>query len=98
MLHEILRDFPGSQDGTKTEQFKAGTRVDLSDYLAGIVVPEGWAKPVVSVEIQNKAIFTGAFEGAIAGGRSFSGLVKEVKQDASDFEQAVAPKRGRNKT
>jgi len=58
MLHDILKDFPGSQDGTKTEQFKAGTQVELSDYLAGIVVPEGWSKPVVSVKIQNKAIVT----------------------------------------
>lgn len=56
MLHEILKDFPGSQDGTKTEQFKTGTQVELSEYLAAIVVPEGWAKPVKSVEIQNKAI------------------------------------------
>ena len=56
MLHDILKDFPGSQDGTRTEQFKAGTQVELSDYLAEIVVHEGWAKPVKSVEIQNKAI------------------------------------------
>jgi hypothetical protein len=58
MLHDILKDFPGSQDGTRTEQFKAGTQVELSSYLAEIVVREGWAKPVGSVEIQNKAIVT----------------------------------------
>ena len=57
MLHEILKDFPGSQDGTKTEQFKAGTQVELSDYLAEIVVREGWARPA-GVEIENKAIVT----------------------------------------
>lgn len=58
MLHDILKDFPGSQDGTRTEQFKAGTQAELSDYLAEIVVREGWAKPAGSVEIQNKAIVT----------------------------------------
>jgi len=58
MLHDILKNFPGSQDGTKTEQFKAGEQAELSDYLAAIFVREGWAKPVKSVEIQNKAIIT----------------------------------------
>lgn len=58
MLHDILKDFPGSQDGSVTEQFKAGTQVDLSDYLAEIVVHEGWAKPVKTVDIDNKAIIT----------------------------------------
>ena len=43
-LHDILKDFPGSQDGTKTEQFTAGTQAMLSDYLAEIVVREGWAR------------------------------------------------------
>lgn len=56
MLCEILKDFPGSQDGTVTEQFVAGTRRELSAYLAGIVIPAGWARPVV--EIDNKAIIT----------------------------------------
>jgi hypothetical protein len=46
MLHEILVDFPGSQDGTATENFVAGTRRELSAYLAALVVPCGWAKPV----------------------------------------------------
>lgn len=71
MLHEILKDFPGSQDGTGTEQFKAGTQVELSDYLAGIVVHEGWAKPVKPVEIQNKAIVT-------------SGRGRKSKQDVEE--------------
>ena len=56
MLHDILKDFPGSQDGRHTEQFKAGTQRDLSDYLAAIVVREGWARPVGSCRIENKAI------------------------------------------
>lgn len=56
MLHDILQDFPGSQDGRFTENFKAGTRVELSAYLAAIVVPAGWARPVVTIE--NKAIIT----------------------------------------
>jgi hypothetical protein len=46
MLHDILIDFPGSQDGRFTEQFKAGTQADLSAYLAAIVVPAGWARLV----------------------------------------------------
>jgi len=54
MLHDILKDFPGSQDGRFTEQFKAGTQADLSDYLAPLVVPQGWARPVGV--IQNKAV------------------------------------------
>ncbi len=56
MMHDILKDFPGSQDGRHTEHFAAGTQVELSDYLAGIVVPEGWARPVGAIE--NKAIIT----------------------------------------
>ena len=55
MLHEILKDFPGSQDGTRTEQFKKGTQVELSDYLASCI-PADWARPVKTVEIENKAI------------------------------------------
>jgi len=60
MKYEILKDFPGSQDGRITEQFKADTTVELSDYLAAIVVRDGWARPVGAVkpvfEIENKAI------------------------------------------
>jgi hypothetical protein len=51
MLHDILVDFPGSQDGRFTENFRAGTQADLSDYLAAIVVPAGWARPVQAVEV-----------------------------------------------
>ena len=57
MLYDILKDFPGSQDGRFTEQFTAGTQRELSDYLAAIVVPAGWARPAgAPVEIANKAI------------------------------------------
>ena len=56
MLHDILHDFPGSQDGRFTENFKAGTRVELSDYLAALVVPCGWARPVNTDAIEDKAV------------------------------------------
>lgn len=53
MKHEILKDFLGSQDGTMTELFTAGTVAELSDYLAHGVVAAGWAQP-----FENKAIVT----------------------------------------
>ena len=43
-MHDILHDFPGSQDGTRTEQFKAGTKRELSAYLAPLAVSAGWAR------------------------------------------------------
>jgi hypothetical protein len=60
MMYEILKDFPGSQDGRFTEQFKAGTVRELSAYLAGHVVPCGWARPHIEkqVAIENKAVVT----------------------------------------
>ena len=59
-LYEILVDFPGSQDGTHTEQFKAGTQRELSDWLAAAVVPQGWARPVAEKPqtVENKAVVT----------------------------------------
>lgn len=45
MLYDIIKDFKGSQDGRFSDDFKAGTQAELSDYLAAIVVPEGWARP-----------------------------------------------------
>jgi len=58
MKYEILKDFAGSQDGTVTEQFAAGTTRDLSDYLARCINPD-WAKPAGRVvEIENKAVIT----------------------------------------
>ena len=34
MLYDIIKSFPGSQDGRFTETFEAGTQRELSDYLA----------------------------------------------------------------
>ena len=57
MLYDIIKSFPGSQDGRRTEHFEAGTQRELSDYLAAIVVPDGWARPAGQpVEISNKAV------------------------------------------
>jgi hypothetical protein len=54
MMFKILRDFTGSQDGVTTEQFKAGTEVEISEHLAPHI--REWAVPVV--EIENKAVIT----------------------------------------
>jgi hypothetical protein len=54
MKYKILKDFPGSQDGTKSEWFHAGTVVDLSDYLVSCV-DKSWIK---AVEVDNKAVIT----------------------------------------
>lgn len=64
MLYDILEDFPGSQDGTRTETFKAGTQRELSAWLAPLAVSAGWARPVG--QIDNKAIIT---DGAPRRGR-----------------------------
>lgn len=71
MLHDILKDFKGSQDGRFSEQFTAGTQAELSDYLADIVVREGWARPVGAPgKIQNKAVVTdGSQTGTLASKR-----------------------------
>ena len=50
MLHDILKDFPGSQDGRHTEYFTAGAQADLSAELAAVAVAQGWARPVGLVE------------------------------------------------
>lgn len=55
MKYRILKDFKGSQDGTATESFEAGTVAELSDYLAAAVDPAWIGK---TVEIDNKAIIT----------------------------------------
>lgn len=55
--YEILKDFPGSQDGVTTELFKAGTTAKLSDYLVSCV-DKSWIRPVASGGISNKAIIT----------------------------------------
>jgi hypothetical protein len=54
MLCKILKTFPGSQDGTITERFEAGTEVHLTDYLMAAADPS-WFQPV---EIENKAVAT----------------------------------------
>lgn len=51
VLHNILKTFPGSQDGSTTETFHEGTKRELSDYLAG-AIDKSWAEPV----IKNKAV------------------------------------------
>lgn len=43
-LFDILVDFKGSQDGRFAEDFKAGTRRELSDYLVAAIDPT-WARP-----------------------------------------------------
>lgn len=53
--YEILQDFSGAQDGRFAENFKAGTTVELSDWLAA-GAPPGAIRPVVQIE--NKAIIT----------------------------------------
>jgi len=57
MRYHILQTFNGSQDGTQTERFEAGTERELSDYLAGCVDP-AWVRPVKEVSVDNKAIVT----------------------------------------
>lgn len=54
MFYDILHDFPGSQDGTYTEQFKAGTQRELSAWLAPLAVSAGWAR-LAGAKIENKA-------------------------------------------
>ncbi len=45
-LYDIVKDFKGSQDGRFAEDFKAGTRRDLSAYLAAAIDP-AWARAVI---------------------------------------------------
>lgn len=53
-LCNIFRDFRGSQDGSTTQEFQAGTQADLSEYLLSCI-PKEWAAPA-QVEISNKAV------------------------------------------
>lgn len=55
MRYEILQSFKGSQTGATTEQFTAGTQVELSDYLVSCI-PADWVRPMKAVEIANKAV------------------------------------------
>ena len=61
--YDILIDFRGAQDGSTVEEFHAGTRRDLSDWLAA-GAPPGAIRPVGQIE--NKAIIT---DGAPQGKR-----------------------------
>ena len=45
MRYKILKDFPGSQDGRFTEQFRQGTVVELSAYLVSCI-PAAWIEAV----------------------------------------------------
>jgi len=56
---EILKDFPGSQDGLKVTHFKAGETVEISDYLMSCI-DKSWVRVLKKAgpEISNKAIIT----------------------------------------
>ena len=61
---EILKDFPGSQDGLKVTHFKAGEVVNISDYLMSCI-DKSWVRVIgkpedreEQPEISNKAIIT----------------------------------------
>jgi len=54
-LYEIMIDFRGAQDGITVEEFRAGTRRELSDWLAA-GAPPGAIRP--AAQIENKAIVT----------------------------------------
>lgn len=69
MRCKILKDFNGSQDGTVTVQFTAGTTVEMSEYLMGCAdkswfepADESWFEPAdetppaIMPVIDNKAI------------------------------------------
>lgn len=67
-LHEILKSFAGSQTGSDECRFEAGTTAALSDSLAAIVVPEGWAKPAVTgLPIGDKPVRAEAIEAKVTG-------------------------------
>lgn len=55
-MYEILKDFTGSQDGRFSEDFRAGTRAELSDYLANAAPPGAIRRLPAAREIDNKAI------------------------------------------
>lgn len=96
MLHEILHDFPGSQDGSVTEQFSAGTVRDLSAYLAPIAVAAGWARPVEPAEEIEPA--AEAEESAAAGEESAAAEAEEsapTETEAHPEDASATPKRSR---
>lgn len=62
MRYEILKSFLGSQDGSISEPFEAGTVREISDYLAQCA-PHGSIRPEKGIKIENKAIITDAPKG-----------------------------------
>lgn len=46
MPYKILKDFPGSPDGSHVVNYKAGETVELTPSLAVVAVKEKWAKEV----------------------------------------------------
>ncbi len=44
MKFKIVKDFKGSPDGARVEQYVAGTVVELVDSLAAVAIAEGWAE------------------------------------------------------
>jgi hypothetical protein len=64
MKCKILKSFNGSQSGTTSETFTAGTTVELSESLGKTAIHEGWAEAVrVEQKISNKAITTEPVKG-----------------------------------
>lgn len=83
MRYEILKDFPGSQDGRFTEQFVAGTQCELSDYLAAIVVPAGWARPLregAALSLDDAREKNAIHNKAVVSDGSQSGFMKRNKK------------------
>jgi len=83
MLYDILIDFPGSQDGSVTEQFVAGTQRELSDYLAPLAVSAGWARLVEPTPQATEPVATPDVEPA-------------VTDDPEPAPEAPARRRGRH--
>lgn len=81
MLYDILKDFKGSQDGRFSEDFKAGTQRELSDYLVSCI-PADWARrsPAPKVSSPEAALSNKAITSDGSGG------------DGSGSEAAVARK------
>ena len=90
MLHDILVDFPGSQDGRRTEQFRAGTQVELSDYLAAIVVRERWARPISKMRSAEAcANMSMARKGVPATARQMAGILATAQRRRKFSDQQV---------
>ena len=65
MKYKILKEFKGSQDGTTSELFEAGTTRELSDWLVASVdpscielAPDDEAAAAEAAAVDNKAITT----------------------------------------